>query len=93
LAAKDEKFVADLNAAAELFNQGKYYESYMAYQTLTGNIQAIYSYSLVGVGGGDSIAFLASKYNSTMQAIRTQNGLGDSLSVQFTQTLNIPSIP
>lgn len=93
LASKSPEFVEALQKADDLFTKGKYPESYNAYIDLLPSIPVLYSYETVTVSGGESLAYLASRYHSTMTAIREENHLGDSNNIQYNAVLTIPFIP
>ena len=93
IASNYPDFVNAVQQADSLFNQAMYYDSYAAYIEVLKDVHPLYVYESVPVAGGESLAFLASKYHSTMQAIRVQNNLGDSASIQYATILSIPYIP
>lgn len=93
IASKYPEFIDAMHQAASLYDQAMYFDSYAAYIELLKDVQSVYAYESVTVAGGESLAFLASQYHSTMQAIRSQNNLGDSTSIQYNSILSIPYIP
>jgi tetratricopeptide (TPR) repeat protein len=71
---------------------GLYDNAYENFQEVRDNINVIYTFSEVAIENGSTLAFAASNNGSTIHAVNHANDLPDDVVVNFSGTLQVPSI-
>ena len=89
----DNQFFTDLLAkASELAELEEYDEAYSAYLDVIARMNVVFNYQDVNALTGESLLYIAQKYQSTIQGIQLYNEV-DFPVVRRNQTLSIPSLP
>lgn len=90
--ATDPNFVNSINSAQALLDSGRYYDSYMLYMDALKKVDNLYTYQKISFRQGDSLAYIANAYSSSIQAILERNGLTDTVVLKVDQDLVIPAL-
>jgi tetratricopeptide (TPR) repeat protein len=82
-----------LDKASKLATRGDYKTAYQTYSSALHDISGLYQVNNVVVESGDYLTMLARRYNTTVTAILTANGISRASEIRANMTLKIPTLP
>ncbi len=93
--ARDQKLdlTAALDRAEKYASRGDYKNAYQVYSGALHDIGEVYRMENVVVASGDYLTMLARRYNTTVSAILTVNGMSRASEIKANMILKIPTLP